>query len=191
MTTFTWGLNKGGQLGVGHRQSSNIPCSVRLPGHGKAIQASSGGHFTCVLTDRGQVFAFGSGKHGRLGLGSDSEEDRLKPAGVAFPGPVQSVACGSWHGCAVGSNGELYAWGYGRALGSVGKGNINGTPSPVPLFSSLPVRAVSCGHNFTLVCTQAGGVYSWGAGRHGVLGHGDETDKAEPTALESAVLQYR
>lgn len=33
------------------------------------------------------------------------------------------------------------------------------------------LQSVSCGHNFTIVCTDDGRLYSWGCGRYGVLGN--------------------
>ena len=45
------------------------------------------------------------------------------------------------------------------------------------------VSGVSCGNNFTLLWTTDGEAYSWGCGRHGVLGHGDEQDRTSPTLI--------
>ena len=56
----------------------------------------------------------------------------------------------------------------------------------VPLLDGMDrAVAVACGHNFTLVVTESGMVFSWGNGKHGVLGHGNENNVARPTLVES------
>lgn len=58
-------------------------------------------------------------------------------------------------------------------------------PGVVPSLLGVGVKKVSCGHNFSLVCTNEGKVYSWGCGRYGVLGHGNEECVLEPQAVEA------
>ena len=43
---------------------------------------------------------------------------------------------------------------------------------------------ISCGASFTIALTTSG-VYSWGSGDGGRLGHGDNKDRYEPTEIES------
>ena len=56
----------------------------------------------------------------------------------------------------------------------------------VPLLDGMDrALMVSCGHNFTFVVTESGMVFSWGNGKHGVLGHGNESNVARPALVES------
>jgi len=43
---------------------------------------------------------------------------------------------------------------------------------------------VSCGYNFMYVISEDGQCFSWGCGKHGVLGHGDTSDRLHPCLLE-------
>lgn len=95
------------------------------------------------------------------------------------------VSCGIWHGAAISDSDELYVWGYGKAHGVMGSPDIPHLSGPTLLKGpfSGKVAGVSCGNNFTLLWTTEGDAYSWGCGRHGVLGHGDEADKLTPTLI--------
>ena len=42
------------------------------------------------------------------------------------------------------------------------------------------VTEVACGNDFTVILTGGHGVYTWGAGEHGQLGHGDRKDILKP-----------
>ena len=49
----------------------------------------------------------------------------------------------------------------------------------------FPVQSVACGATFTVAVTTAGGVFSWGLGEHGELGHGpDCRELFKPQALD-------
>ena len=42
------------------------------------------------------------------------------------------------------------------------------------------VKEVACGNDFTVILTEGHGIYTWGAGKHGQLGHGDRKDISSP-----------
>ena len=63
-------------------------------------------------------------------------------------------------------------------------------PTLVTPLSSTKVLGVSCGNNFTVAWDFNGALYSWGCGRHGVLGHGDEEDRHEPTRIQNLVGRF-
>lgn len=55
----------------------------------------------------------------------------------------------------------------------------------MPSLLGITVKKVSCGHNFSLVCSEDGRIFSWGCGRYGVLGHGNEECVLEPKQILS------
>jgi alpha-tubulin suppressor-like RCC1 family protein len=69
-------------------------------------------------------------------------------------------------------------------------------PSPMEIttFSKEPVRQLACGHSFALALT-ASGLWSWGCGDGGVLGHGDTKSRESPGYVEglngSYIMQVR
>lgn len=98
---------------------------------------------------------------------------------------VVQVSSGIWHGTAIAKDNNVYIWGYGKSHGVLGVPGITQAVSPQCLNGpfSTKVSGVSCGNNFTLLWTTDGEAYSWGCGRHGVLGHGDTDDLHEPTII--------
>lgn len=67
---FSCGLNKSGQLGLGHRDNQNLLQPVeRLIGE-KVDFVACGGHHTLLLMQTGAVLAIGANSHGQLGNGT-------------------------------------------------------------------------------------------------------------------------
>ena len=60
---------------------------------------------------------------------------------------------------------------------------------PQPALVGERVRCVGCGDGYSVVATEAGGVWSWGGGAFGRLGHGDVADKSSPAKLEAITDQ--
>ena len=99
-------------------------------------------------------------------------------------------------GCtaALTSEGAVYTWGSGLA-GQLGHGTLG--PCTMPKLVShfcdagLRVMSVSCGPYHTAATTQDGGLYTWGNGLFGKLGHGDTLAAYHPrrvTALEGSFV---
>ena len=57
------------------------------------------------------------------------------------------------------------------------------TPCQTQITSRVIFRQICCGSNFTLGLSEDG-VYSWGNGDGGRLGHGDDSDRIVPTLVE-------
>jgi len=75
---------------------------------------SLGAGFTLVVTEHGDLYAFGTNRNGQLGLGTTSNQ--LLPALVdkahAFAGEaVASVCCGREHAACVTRGGDVFVWG--------------------------------------------------------------------------------
>lgn len=144
------------------------------------------------------LFACGWGKYGRLGTGS--VEDKHLPTEVQIPvdkdRPITIISAGHWHAGCLLKDGTIYLWGY-NASGLLGvtdtavpggassKTHANFVPSPTLLPSVVKFKWLSCGYNYTYAVSTEGKVYSWGTGRCGVLGHGDNHDRTEPHLLEA------
>lgn len=75
MAAFIWGFGKSGQLGNGRTDTVHTPVQLQLKFG--AEQIDCGGHYTMVITTKGNLLAFGCAKYGRLGTGD--ETDRLQP----------------------------------------------------------------------------------------------------------------
>jgi len=81
-STFVCGLNKSGQLGLGHKDNQNLLIPInRLIGE-KVDFVACGGHHTLLLMATGAVLAFGANRHGQLGNGTvcDAHTPQIVPA---------------------------------------------------------------------------------------------------------------
>ena len=100
---------------------------------------------------------------------------------------VTDAACGMSHNVVLSEGGECYAWGQNKqgqcGLGVSSEEPIS-VPSIIPVLIGRKVIGVSCGAGHSVVTTDNCGVWSWGIGKQGQLGHGDEKNKAFPVRIE-------
>ena len=113
---------------------------------------------------------------------------------------IRNVDSGENHNCALTTNGEVYSWGHAASgrlgLGHIGTHNIYvSVPSLVREFSpAQPIHKISCGAEHVLALALALGcsngssssssrVFSWGSGDGGRLGHGDCSNRYNPTPI--------
>lgn len=101
---FTFGSGMHGQLGHGPAfQEIALPKLVSML-QGKFVSAvSCGESHSAVLTKNGEMFTFGDGCHGKLGMGDESFSNLFQPAKVARfkKFNVEQVSCGGCHMLAV------------------------------------------------------------------------------------------
>ena len=125
---YTWGDNDNVQLGLGDRTYGWTPNLVSLPNGvtGWKTVAAGQSHSLAISNDGG-LYAWGFNAWGQLGLGQlDVTDDQNMPVFVPFPDGVtgwKSVSAGAYHSLAIGSDGNLYAWG-DNGLGQLGLGRI-------------------------------------------------------------------
>jgi alpha-tubulin suppressor-like RCC1 family protein len=101
-------------------------------------------------------------------------------AGVTFT----EVSAGYGHSLAVGSDGDIYAWGY-NPYGQLG--NNSTTNSDVPVLVTLPAGVkfthVSAGYLHSLALDSHGNIYGWGDNVFGQLGNGTTTGSLVPVLV--------
>ena len=148
------------------------------------MAVACGDGFTAVVMEKGDLWSFGKGRSGQLGVGTDVHQ--LLPACVGgsdevFDGEaVVVVAAGYQHTACVTAKGTLWTWGNGQN-GRLRHGDREPRQRPTRLgkemFGGSPAVMVACGSLHTLVLTATGLVWSCGDNEHGGLGHGDKADK--------------
>ena len=86
-------------------------------------QVCAGAHHSLVMSEEGQVYSFGYGQHGQLGLRNNINYCTAQLVRDFLDQPLAQIATGWHHSLALTTRGDLYAWGYGES-GQLGIGGI-------------------------------------------------------------------
>jgi len=183
---FSWGSGLFGRLGHGDEKDRMLPAMVPPAFGVQVVAVAAGAMHSAALSAQGNLWTWGSGFEGRLGLGD--EVDRFVPTRLSCKDfSVGSVAMGRSHTVAVGLDGTLWAWG-SNDFGQLGLGHTVNEKEPRRIggqqFSAAVIQA-ACGDFFTLALTadKRLPVWTWGLGARGRLGHNDEVNRHVPTNL--------
>lgn len=152
-------------------------------------QVASAGLHACGLAD-GKVYCWGRNDFGQLG--NNNTTNSPVPVPVVMDGAlngkaVVNIAAGSFHTCAVASDGAAYCWGR-NTTGQLGTGNTNNSSVPVAVNTSgvlngKVLRQISGGAGHTCATAVTGEGYCWGAGGDGRLGNGIVGNSLNPVAV--------
>ncbi|CAI9096909.1 OLC1v1033170C2 [Oldenlandia corymbosa var. corymbosa] len=190
---LSWGRGASGQLGGGIEEIRMYPAAVaslslpssfglsspipgRLPvSKGSAINGMekedenevkigiSCGLFHSALLVNGQVWIWGKGDGGRLGLGHENPVFVPTLNANLGPNPIKSIALGGLHSVALNSLGQIFTWGYG-GFGALGHSVYHRELSPRlvegPWGQEICSIATSGAH--TAAITNSGELYTWG-----------------------------
>jgi alpha-tubulin suppressor-like RCC1 family protein len=132
---FSWGSNEYGNLGDGSGVDRMNPALVPLSGTPmgtKVTAVSLGRHHALALTSVGEVFAWGYGYYGQLGIPYPFPEApftfRPQPSRVDFGNllagdRITAVEAGALHSIAVTERGRIFTWGFNN-IGELGFGQV-------------------------------------------------------------------
>eukprot|EP00898_Chlorokybus_atmophyticus_P001325 jgi/Chlat1/2193/Chrsp17S02762 len=211
-SVWTWGRSKRGQLGLGNGiVEAELPDRVRALEGTQIEDVSCGWGHVLARSTVGEVFAWGFGKDGRLGLDVDPSnvpmtnvskdssapkpemeaeqmpiawEAHIVPAFAELQCRAIDITCGMDHSVVAAEDGSCSTFG-NNELGQLGRpgGNL---PERIPdSFGGSAVDWISAGLGHTLVLTRAPRVYSWGWNLAGQLGKKD----ASGSVLEVKALR--
>ncbi|GAB5361018.1 hypothetical protein AAMO2058_000678300 [Amorphochlora amoebiformis] len=173
-SVYSWGSGKGGRLGHGNTMSISTPKIIKslvVSHEDRVIEIAAGEFHALALDAQGDVYSWGSGSFGRLGLGTEHNQYTPK----VIPGLkkifVVGISCHVYHSLAVvkgsGRSHTLYTWGGGQ-YGKLGNREDKNcmVPRPVRYFGlrvrDEPVILAGCGFDFTVAITKSGRIYAWG-----------------------------
>ncbi|KAF1334094.1 Regulator of chromosome condensation, partial [Globisporangium splendens] len=175
----TWGAHEHHQLGraVESRQQAFTPTPIEFPVvHGKlrVHSIACGWKHSLLATEVGEVYAWGSGRNGELGLGDAlltaqhptlvnafRNEDAEKGATK-----IKRVLCGWQHSVFHASNGEVFACGSNRhgqlgRMSAIASKKAHGVPLPVldtttgDGTATLVAKQIEVGWHFVLCIVEA------------------------------------
>lgn len=187
-----WGDNNSGQLGshpghcAGARACTGTPVRVPLTQRASLVQA--GVTFTCAATEDGQVVCWGTGYIDTNGTGEQAAR-ATRPVPVFQPGPVDDLAAGTVHACALVQS-EAYCWGSNRngQLGTT-TGRCDRWPyygacsrEPVKVEAPEPFVALAAGSHHSCGLSADGTAYCWGGNGDGQLGHSASGGRVLPVS---------
>ena len=189
---WTFGRGREGQVGHGNTDHVLVPRNVCAFDEVKIAMVAGGRYHSIAATAEGDVFTWGWGQYGELGHNEEDEfDEKLSPAMLdraLFRGSrVLFVAAGENNSAVVTEEGLLFVWGYGL-YGQLGLGDNENKMIPMCMgkeaFNGTRVLMVSCSTYRSLAVTEEGGLWSWGRGSEGSLGHNDELDRLIPTRVD-------
>nr|XP_043632411.1 ultraviolet-B receptor UVR8-like isoform X2 [Erigeron canadensis] len=202
----------------GDEPLSALPCLVALNPGVRIATVAAGGRHTLALSDIGQVWGWGYGGEGQLGLGSrirmvssphpipciaTSAVAKDRSAGLPrgtlaseghgyrVPGNyIKGIACGGRHSAVITDAGALMTFGWGL-YGQCGQGSTDDELSPTCVSSLLgiPIHSVAAGLWHTTCISGDGDVYAFGGNQFGQLGTGSDQAETLPRLLDAPSLE--
>ncbi|KFP44092.1 X-linked retinitis pigmentosa GTPase regulator, partial [Chlamydotis macqueenii] len=180
---FVWGDNSEGQIGLADEACVSVPCQVDV---GKPVCSVSCGYYhSALITGDGELYTFGEPENGKLGLLPEQLKNNRVPQPVlGIMEKVNKVACGGEH-TVVLTETDVYTFGLGQ-YGQLGHGTFifeTSVPKSVKHLRRHKICNITCGENHTAVIAENGLMFTFGDGRHGKLGLGEEnfTNQFDPT----------
>ncbi|KAG2834939.1 hypothetical protein PC129_g4952 [Phytophthora cactorum] len=172
---YNWGSCWSGQLGLGESKRAGVkdkhlqlcfptPTIVEALQNKRITRVSCGAVHTAVVSADGQLFTFGCGDGGRLGLGSNDDSFHPQHVSALENHVVLDVSCGSWHTLCIARERE----------------------ETFPVRAPRRVLGVSATSNND---SRGGFVHAFGSGLQGQLGLGKQKHAVLPTCLPT--LRHR
>nr|XP_038040947.1 RCC1 domain-containing protein 1 isoform X5 [Anas platyrhynchos] len=165
---YGWGGGRHGQLGHGGLESEQQPRLVEALAGVPMRAVAAGGWHSASISEGGDLYMWGWNESGQLALPSKAvaeEQEQDEDAGTG----KDAAGCSEAPGAAFIS--------------------IQAFPALLDLPQDVEVGAVSCGSRHTAAVTRDGELYTWGWGKYGQLGHGDNTSSDRPRRVEHLVAE--
>lgn len=181
---YSWGHGEGGLLGHGELDDQAVPKMI-LEFKKKDLKVSRvacGGLHTLAIAGDDELFAWGRGEGGQLGISKKQLEslERLD-CGISFPVSIVKdvsivdVAAGVAHSLALTENGRVYGWGNGNygqlGLGFSGESFEPGTgdaessvfePTIIKDLNKIEIKRIYAGSTFSMFLSADEELYACG-----------------------------
>uniref|UniRef100_A0A671XN68 HECT and RLD domain containing E3 ubiquitin protein ligase 4 n=1 Tax=Sparus aurata TaxID=8175 RepID=A0A671XN68_SPAAU len=180
---FSWGLGSDGQLGLNNfEECVRVPRNIKSLSDVQIAQVACGYWHSHALSRGGQVFSWGQNRYGQLGLGINGQSISTPQIIQSLQGiPFAQISAGGAHSFALTLSGAVFGWGRNK-FGQLGLNDTNDRCFPALLKSlrSQRVIYISCGEDHTAALTKLRGVFTFGAGGYGQLGHYSTNHEINP-----------
>uniref|UniRef100_A0A8C5JCP5 HECT-type E3 ubiquitin transferase n=1 Tax=Junco hyemalis TaxID=40217 RepID=A0A8C5JCP5_JUNHY len=180
---YAWGLATDGQLGLpGTEECVRVPRNIKSLSEIQIVQVACGYYHSLALSKGSEVFSWGQNKYGQLGLGYEYKKQTSPQMIKSLLGiPFAQIAAGGAHSFVLTLSGAIFGWGRNK-FGQLGVNDDTDRYVPTLLKSlrSQKVVHICCGEDHTAALTKEGGVFTFGAGGYGQLGHNSTGHEINP-----------
>uniref|UniRef100_A0A8B9ZWD3 HECT and RLD domain containing E3 ubiquitin protein ligase 4 n=1 Tax=Anas zonorhyncha TaxID=75864 RepID=A0A8B9ZWD3_9AVES len=180
---YAWGLATDGQLGLpGTEECIRVPRNIKSLSEIQIVQVACGYYHSLALSKGSEVFSWGQNKYGQLGLGYEYKKQNSPHVIKSLLGiPFAQIAAGGAHSFVLTLSGAIFGWGRNK-FGQLGLNDDNDRYVPTLLKSlrTQKVVHICCGEDHTAALTKEGGVFTFGAGGYGQLGHNSTSHEINP-----------
>ncbi|XP_011895501.1 PREDICTED: E3 ISG15--protein ligase HERC5 isoform X2 [Cercocebus atys] len=155
----------------------------------KIIQITCGDYHSLALSKGGELFAWGQNLHGQLGVGRKFPSTTTPQIVEHLAGvPLAQISAGEAHSMALSMSGNIYSWGKNE-FGQLGLGHTENKDSPslIEALDNQKVEFLACGGSHSALLTQDGLLFTFGAGKHGQLGHNSTQNELRPCLVAELV----
>ena len=123
------------------------------------------------------LVVLGEGREGRDTWATELRWIYMAMGRARVGGAKKMISTGARHSLVTsGKKGEIWSFGSG-GRGRLGHGGDDdeAVPRLIEALSGVVVKQVAAGYDHSMVLMREGGVFTWGYGRYGQLGHGNYT----------------
>ncbi|WP_334325558.1 hypothetical protein [Gilliamella apicola] len=182
-----WGRNRHRQAAGGASDEHYVTSPVKVLHNKKIVNIYCGDYASYALSATGEVFAWGRGNRGEIGVGNKVSKQKVETVSIPSGKPVFTMGVGTRTAYAIDTGGNIWTWGevISRKFCPPDKRTCNYVISPQNITSDLKVPAVgitsgqqikeiSGGKGFVTYLSRTGLVYGYGAIRYLADGQFDE-----------------
>lgn len=184
---WAWGADESGAVGTGTVDGTSVglPTPAQVTGLPRIVAISAGWQTGYALDDSGNVWAWGAGDFGELGMGKTVFQ-KSRPAKIPGLSNVTQISSGWLTAYARESDGSVWAWGDSDD-GTIGDGGGDGrfvsSPEKIPGLSGI--TQISAGSNYdAYALDSAGRVWAWGQNYNGQIGDGTTATARAPVQVK-------
>ncbi|KAM7169896.1 putative E3 ubiquitin-protein ligase HERC4 isoform 1-T2 [Macrochelys suwanniensis] len=180
---YAWGLATDGQLGLpGTEECIRIPRNIKSLSDIQIMQVACGYYHSLALSKGSEVYSWGQNKYGQLGIGYEFKKQTSPQLIKSLLGiPFAQIAAGGAHSFVLTLSGAVFGWGRNK-FGQLGLNDENDryVPNLLKSLRSQKIIHICCGEDHTAALTKEGGVFTFGAGGYGQLGHNSTSHEINP-----------
>uniref|UniRef100_A0A8C3T474 HECT-type E3 ubiquitin transferase n=1 Tax=Chelydra serpentina TaxID=8475 RepID=A0A8C3T474_CHESE len=180
---YAWGLATDGQLALpGTEECIRIPRNIKSLSDIQIMQVACGYYHSLALSKGSEVYSWGQNKYGQLGIGYEFKKQASPQLIKSLLGiPFAQIAAGGAHSFVLTLSGAVFGWGRNK-FGQLGLNDENDryVPNLLKSLRSQKIIHICCGEDHTAALTKEGGVFTFGAGGYGQLGHNSTSHEINP-----------